>query len=340
MTGPRRLSALRRSLVLVLGLAAVLGMSTPAHAAPIWSKNLYVSSAFLYQDPYGQACVAASAMIMLNTIAYRQTGGAGFSWTPYRVKSNTSNPRDVRDMTSIQWFARAHDTLSPSGSGSDAHGWRNALNYHGWGMTAMTDPASRVYDDLQYSSYSSAVRAAVKAIARFGKPVGIVGWAGRHAQVMTGYIVEGENPATSDAFVVRYIYLSDPLRSNAMVNVRISNWAFQSGNLKARFQAYRETDSPYDDVYTNGWRRSSVAPTTGISEWYRRWVILAPIRDGRPDGTPPPEPTPTPTPTPPPPDPTPTPTPAPSAAPSGEPDGEPTATPSPEPSPEPSPSAP
>lgn len=318
-------------------------MTTPVHAAPIWSKNLYVSNAFLYQDPYGTACVSAAAMIMLNTIAYRQAGGTGFTWTPYRVKSNTSNPRDVRDMTSIQWFARAHDTLSPSGSGSDAHGWRNALNYYGWGMSAMTDPARRVYDDLQYTSYSTAVRAAVKAIARFGKPVGIVGWAGRHAQVMTGYVVEGENPATSDAWVVRYIYLSDPLRSNAMVNVRISNWAFQSGNLKARFQAYRETDSPYDDVYTSGWRRSSVAPSTGTSEWYRRWVILAPVRDGLPDPTPPPPdptPSPSPTPTPPPPDPTPTPTPAPSATPSAEPDGTPSATASPTPSPEPSPSAP
>lgn len=315
MTGQRRPSALRRSLVLVLGLAAVLGVSTPVHAAPIWTKNLYVSSAFLYQDPYGQACVAASTMIMLNTIAYRQAGGAGFTWTPYRVKVNKTNPRDLRDMTSIFWFARSRDTLSPSGSGSDAHGWRNALNYYGWGSAAMTDPARRVYDDLQYTSYGTAAKAAVKAIARFGKPVGIVGWAGRHAQVMTGYVVEGENPVISDAFVVRYVYLSDPLRSNAMVNVRISSWAFMSGNLKVRFQAYRETDSPYDDAYSAGWRRSSVAPTTAVSEWYRRWVILAPIRDGLPDATPVP--------------PTPSPTPSPTPAPSSAPDAQPTATPSP-----------
>ena len=92
-------------------------------------------------------------------------------------------------MTSILAFERANDTLRPGGLGSDAHGWRNALNAYGWGQDALTDPARMVFEDRGYRTFSGAVRAAVKAIARRGMPVGILGWAGGHAQVMTGYVV-------------------------------------------------------------------------------------------------------------------------------------------------------
>jgi hypothetical protein len=172
------------------------------------------------------------------------------------------------------------------------------LTYYGWGNAAMTSTANMVYDDRPFTTFDAALRESVKAIARFGKPVGIVSWAGRHAQVMTGYVAEGENPATSDAFVVRAVYLSDPLRSSGYVNIRISTAQFRSGNLHYRFQAYRQMDSRYDDVYAAGWKRGAVSPVTGPSEWYRRWVIVAPIRAGLPTATPPPSPTPSPTPAP------------------------------------------
>jgi hypothetical protein len=305
---------LLRATALAIGLLAVLGSIGPVRAASIWTQNLYVSRAFLYQDPYGTACIAASTMIMLNTMAYRGTGGDGFRWTPTRTK-NDPNRSNIRDLSSIQYFARTHDTLNPLGAGSDPHGWRNALNYYGWGNAAMTSTANMVYDDRPFTTFDAALREAVKAIARFGKPVGIVSWAGRHAQVMTGYVAEGENPATSDAFVVRAVYLSDPLRSSGYVNIRISTAQFRSGNLHYRFQAYRQMDSRYDDVYTAGWKRSAVSPVTGPSEWYRRWVIVAPIRAGLPTATPPPSPTPSPTPTPTEP-PTPTDAPTPSPTPS------------------------
>jgi hypothetical protein len=322
----------RRNLALVIGLVALFAQSAPgpANAAQTWTTNLYDSRAFLYQDPYGTACTAAATMIMLNTIAYRKTGGAAFRWTPYRVKNNTSNRSDARDMTSILWFARSRDTLSAFGSGSDPHGWRNALNYYGWGSAAMTNAASAVYADLEYTSYDAAVHAAVRAIAQYRMPVGILGWAGRHAQVMTGFVVDGENPATSDTFTVRYVYLSDPLSSDRMVNAKVSNATFKNGSWRVQFQAYRETDSPYDDPYRAGWKRSSVVQWRGPSEWYRRWVIVTPVR-----AVVPPTPTPTPTPTPPPtPDPTPDPTPT------AEPTPTPTLTPAPaaiDPTPTPAP---
>jgi hypothetical protein len=290
---------LRRFVALAIGFAALFAQSSPvpANAAATWSVNLYDWRAFVYQDPYATACTAASTMIMLNVIAYRHAGGDAFRWTPYRVKNN-KNLADHRDMTSILAMERGHDTLALLGSGSDAHGWGNAVNYYGWGLAAMKDPAQSVYDDLEFSTYDRAVHAAVRAIAMYGMPVGIVGWAGRHAQVMTGYVVDGEDPAISDLFTVRYVYLSDPLYADQYVNKKVSNASFKAGALHLRFQAYRETDSPYDDPYTPGFKRSSVSPTRGPSEWYHRWVILAPIRAGIPVIDPPPNPTPTPTPTP------------------------------------------
>jgi hypothetical protein len=283
---------------LVIALAAVV--PGPAAAAVTWSKNLYVGNAFLYQDPYYTACTAAATMTMLNTIAARGTGGPGFTWTTYKVKHNTSDSADRRDMTSILAFARARDTLRSTSAGSDPHGWRNALNYHGWGEAAMTDPSRMVYQDRAYRGFTGAVKAAVRAIARYGMPVGILGWAGGHAQVMTGYVVTGENPAVSSNFEVRYVYLSDPLRKSWIVNKRLSLEQLRSGSLKFRFQSYRESDSPYDDPYTGNVIRSSVRATVGPSEWYRRWVIIAPVRSGLPDPAPEPSPGVSPSATPPP----------------------------------------
>jgi hypothetical protein len=246
-----------------LGVAALLALAvpfTPAAAATTWSRNLYDSRAVRWQDPDYTACTASSALQMLNMIAYRGSRGTGFRWTP-----TTSY---TRQETMLRW-ERNHDTLVSGEVGSDPHGWRNALNDYGWGWAAMASRA--VYDDYAYTSYDAAVHAAVRAIARYGKPVGILGWAGGHAQFLTGYVVSGSNPAVSNAFTVRYVYLTDPLRRDGLRNTRISNTAFRSGSLKYRFRAYAWKDSPYDDPYRAGtlasWR-----------EWYGRWVIVAPKR--------------------------------------------------------------
>ncbi len=314
-----------------LALALLLGWAWAAPsgglATTTWSRNLFASKAMVFQDPDPTACTAATAMIILNTIAIRHAGGTGFHWTTYTVK-DSPKPANVRDMSSILAFARAHDTLSAKGKGSDSHGWRSAINYYGWGTAAMQDASKRIYETLAYRTYDGAVHAAVRAIARFGMPVGIAGMAGEHAQVITGYVVDGANPATSDAFTVRYVYLTDPLKLQGHVNYRVSNATLKGGAFALRFAAYRETDSPKDDPYTAGWIRSSVSPTVGTSKWYRRWVIVAPVRlppGATPTPTPPPTASPPPA-TPPPPDPTtPPPTPAPSAT--DEPTPEPTATP-------------
>jgi hypothetical protein len=319
-----RLGRLRPALSLASALLLLVGLlPTAVNGATVWRYNLFRSSGFLYQDPYYTACTAAAAMMMLNFIDLADTGGDGFKWRLFRTK-NASDPRVTRDMTSILSFERSHDTLAVGSRGSDAHGWRNALNYYGWGSAAMIDPARRVYDDRAYSSFDAALKGAVTSIARYHKPVGLLAWAGGHAQVITGYVVTGEDPATSDAFVVNGLYISDPLRSNSLVNRSISRLSLLQGSLRFRFRSYREIDSPLDDPYSAGWRRSSVRSMT--SEWYARWVLVQPIRAGLPVVTPPPDPTPTPTP---PPDPSPEPSADPTSAPTVESTPEPSATPTP-----------
>ncbi len=294
----------------------------PAFGATVWQKNLFDARGFLYQDPYYTACTAASAMMMLNFMAIAGTGGEGFSWTTYRTKNNP-DPVDRRDLTSVLRFERIHDTLIMGAPGSDPHGWRNALNFYGWGLSAMTDPTLMVYEDEAFPTFDGALNSAVRAIARFNKPIGMLGWAGGHAQVITGYVVTGEDPAVSANFTVNAVYLSDPLRSDRVVNKLVSRNSLQRGNLRYRFQAYREKDSPFDDPYEPGYLHSSVRSPG--SEWYHRWVIVAPIRDGLPAPTPTPTPTPTPDPgASPTPDPAASPTPSASASPTPDPAASPT----------------
>ena len=325
-------------LAALLATAVLLGVVPGASASATWSRNLFLRHAFLYQDPYYTGCTAASVMMMLNMIAYRGTGGDSFIWTPTRTK-NSSDLANTRDLTSILAFERANDTLRPTSAGSDAHGWRNALNAYGWGETTMTDPSRRVYEDRAYPKRMRAIRVAIKSIARRGMPVGILGWAGGHAQVMTGYVVTGQDPRVSNHFKVRYVYLSDPLRKDKAINRRLSRRQLRYGPVRLRFQWYRETDSPYDDPLTPGTIRSSVRPARGPSEWYHRWVIVRPVRSApavAPTPTPTPTPTPVPTPTPTPtvaPTPTATATPTPTATPAPSPTPTPTATPTPTPTP-------
>jgi hypothetical protein len=274
----------RRAVLASLGVLLALSIVVPSQvaAAETWTKNLYNSRGYLTQDPYMSSCVGASVMMMLNFTRMSGTGGNGFVWQNSIIK-NSSNPTFYRDLTSVQYYARKYDTLSYTGKGSDAHGWRNALNAYGWGSAAIRDPDNRVYEDLQFTSFADAVKTAAAAIARYDKPVGILGDAGEHAQIMTGYVAVGEDPAESDDFTVTHIYLTDPLNSAYIRNKLYTVTSFEAGSLKIRFRSYRETDSPKDDGYTSGWIYSSVARTRGPSEWYARWVIVAPVRRGLPE---------------------------------------------------------
>jgi hypothetical protein len=230
--------------------------------------NLFKLAGFRYQDTNFYACTATSVQNMLNFIAIGGRGGTGFRWSV----NLTATRRDA-----LLVWERTHDTLA-GGNGSDPHGWRNALNYYGWGAAALLE-GSRVYEDYQFSSYERAMKGAVRTIVRTRKPVGIAAWAGQHAQVITGYdglvgdpFERDASGAYTNAFTFAAVYLSDPLKADASMNRRFTYGSLASTtNLTFRFRRYLETDSPYDDGYTPGWVRAR-------DEWYGRWVIVAPIR--------------------------------------------------------------
>lgn len=230
--------------------------------------NLFVGAQFAFQNPNWAACTATSVRTMLNFIAFHSTGGEGFLWKPTVWGS-------VRDR--ILAWERSHDTMV-GGRGSDPHGWRNALNYYGWGPGTLV-AGSRVYDDVSFTTFDGAMKAAVRALVVTGKPVGMLGWRGAHAQMVTGYYGLVGNPfarnATghySNAFSVAGFYVTDPLRESKAVN-RVMSYSTlrQTMNYRMRFQRYFETDSRLDDPYTPGYRTSRL-------EWYGRFVLVLPIR--------------------------------------------------------------
>jgi hypothetical protein len=241
---------------------------TPPPSAPP-ALNLFVASGFRYQDPNYTACTATSAMDMLNFIAAAGSGGPGFRWRP--TLSSTLRDR-------VLAYERAHDTLATASRGTDPHGWRNALNFYGWGGGALID-GQMVYEDVSFSSYGAAIHAAVRQMILTRKPVGMLGWAGHHAQMLTGYYgLQGDpfaqNPDGSwtDGFGIAGMFVSDPLRSDAILNRRVAYRALATTtNLHLRFQSFRQLDSPYDDSYTPGYRISR-------TEWYGRYTLLLPLR--------------------------------------------------------------
>ena len=244
--------------------------TTPTPPPPLAprSMNTFVVTGFRFQDPNLAACTAASVRSMLNFVAMRSVGGDRFRWIP-------TNSSAIRDQ--ILAWERRNDTMA-GGDGSDPHGWRNALNYYGWGPETLIAGA-RVYDDFSYSSYSSAMKAAVRALVATAKPVGMLGWRGAHAQMITGYYGLVGNPFAQDetgtytnTFTVGGFYLSDPLRRSSAVNRTISYTGLaRTLTYKWRFQRYYETDSKYDDKYTPGYRVSK-------TEWYSRFVLILPVR--------------------------------------------------------------
>ena len=130
--------------------------------------NLFTASGFRFQDPNWAACTATSVRTMLNLIAMRGSRGEGFIW-------RTTNSGVVRDR--ILAWERTHDTLT-GGHGSDPHGWRNALNFYGWGAGTIRS-GSRVYDDVSYTSFDRAMKDAVRAMVATASRSGCSAGAGR-----------------------------------------------------------------------------------------------------------------------------------------------------------------
>jgi hypothetical protein len=162
-------------------------------------------------------------------------------------------------------YEREHMTMLLSSEGTDPHGWRNALNYYGWG-----DINADVYRDSSYSSFDAATKEAVSALARFHEPVGILAHSGRHSQYLTGYEVSGDDPSTGSMdFTIVGVDVTDTLESANRRDSWVSLPTWRSGDPTIQFTAYTETDSPYTDP---------IDGQAGTTEWYGKWVILEPVK--------------------------------------------------------------
>jgi hypothetical protein len=242
---------------------------TPGPSGAPATLNLFQAGGFRYQDPSMSACVAAVVMDMLNFIALGDRPGPAIAW--HRTLG-------LATQTKLYAWERSHDTSPNRLPGSDAHGIRNALNYYGWGAGALY-AEHRVYEDMSFATFDVAVRTAVRQIILTGKPVGVIGWAGTHAQIMTGYYGLSGDPLArnpdgtyADTFTVAGIWLSDPLRSDGWLNVPVPIDLFRTArNRRLRFVPFLQRDSWADDPYTPGTR-------TSWREWYGRYVLIVPVR--------------------------------------------------------------
>ena len=194
-------------------------------------------------------------MIMLNLSTYTSGPTRPVHWRP-------STSYSLQE--SILAWERRHTTQLLSWGGADAHGWRNALNYFGWGSMR-----AGVYRDQAFDSFDEAARATVISIALYRKPVGILAWGGVHAQLVSGYKVSGEDPRTGSAkFTVLGVYLTDPLKRDAYRDRYVDLATWRSGGKRIKFIAYKMTNSPYVDP---------IDGNKGNAEWDGRWVIVAPV---------------------------------------------------------------
>jgi hypothetical protein len=244
-----------------LPTGAPSALATPG----LWTLDVYDARGVRWQNPDRSACEAAAAQMMLNMATY---------WTDYAplapgLPAPLSPQGWKPDVTyarqeSILAYERRTGTMLLSWPGADAHGWRNALNYYGWGSIR-----AGVYRDLALDSFEEAARATVMAVALYRKPVGILAWAGDHAQIVTGYRVTGEDPRTGSAsFTILGVYLTDPLLRDGWRDSYIPVATWKSGAKRIRFAPYGMTNSP---------RVDPIDGHQGNAEWDGKWVVVAPV---------------------------------------------------------------
>jgi hypothetical protein len=244
-----------------------------ARAAASWRFDMYDPTGVRYQEPDYTACVATSTQMMLNTIS--ASGEEEFNLQPFSLERRfvpQSGPVfswqhsiAYETQETVLAYERAHMTMLSTSAGTDPHGWRNGLNYFGWGSLD-----SGFYVDRAFTSFDAGAKAVVHAVAIYGKPAGILGWYGGHAQFVTGYTVTGADPQTgSMAFTITGIYLTDPLKSQAMRDKWLSYRTWRYSLPRIAFKQYWQKDSPLIDP---------VDGKTGVAEWYGRWVAVLPAR--------------------------------------------------------------
>jgi hypothetical protein len=126
-----------------------------------------------------------------------------------------------------------------------------------------------IYRDTVFPTFEKAVKAVVDDLARTNKPVGVLGWAGAHAQYITGYTVQGEDPRVSDNYTILGVFLSDPLKEEGKRNTYVTYKTWKSGPSTVRFAKYMEFGSTLIDP---------IDKQVGDTEWRHKWVVIEPTK--------------------------------------------------------------
>lgn len=239
------------------------GATTEVTPPPaIWTMNLFDPALVRFQNPDWSACTAAAAESMLNIIAQSYDAdmppprGSSLPTPSFRWQIDTS----YQTQENILAYERQNMTMYWSSPGTDPHGWRNALNNYGWGSMY-----AGVYVDSAYPSFEDAAARAVYSVARTEKPVGILGWFGGHAQYVTGYEVQGDDPRVGDNYTILGVFLTDPLEADRMNNTFVPYYTWKTGPYYLRFSPYYHSDSPATDP---------IDGQVGYREWWGKWVII------------------------------------------------------------------
>jgi hypothetical protein len=167
---------------LVCAVVSIAAQAVPAKAttAP-FAIDLYEKGDFVSQAR-SDWCVPAA----IQTMANLTVGG-------------TAGDGTVPSQRRLDRLARSLSSDRLVGPGSEPEGWAGALNKLGFGPYVVVSVRTR----------DGAIKAAARAMALTGRPVGLLMWRGAHAWVMSGFEATA-NPATTDDFRVTYVRVVDP----------------------------------------------------------------------------------------------------------------------------------
>jgi hypothetical protein len=160
-----------------------LSTATGSGASRLVRLDLYRPGDFVTQTTLVQ-CVGASMQMMLNMIRRTDDRTAATQLRLFNLAKSLRDP-----------------VLSnPSWQGASATGWAAGLTGAGAGSYAVESTAT----------LEEALTLAAAAIARTGRPVGLLVWQGAHAWVMSGFEATGD-PAADPSARVTGVQVLDPL---------------------------------------------------------------------------------------------------------------------------------
>ncbi len=254
---------------ILVSLAAVVVVVLSQAATPTaatYHYSVFDFGSLRYQNPSFTACTGANTLSMLNMI-YELDHRPGFMPSAVQAaqprliwRPNTSYSKQQQ----VYYWIRNHMGQTADKEGADPHGWRNALNYFGWGSMK-----AGVYSDQAYSTFDQAARAAVMELALSNEPIGLVTWYGSHAQIVTGYLVYGADPRTgSTDFTIEGVYLTDPAREKKHTNFFVPLKTWRGGDPEVSLTPYKQSDSVF---------RDPIDGRVGKKEWSGKYVIVGPI---------------------------------------------------------------